>query len=39
MDSDVCNHLLNFNYSPNENFSVYHDNKKYVLELKERYER
>ena len=36
-DSAVCHHLLNCNYSPTfEDFSVLcHDNKKYLLELKE----
>ena len=36
-DSAVCHHLLNCNYSPtSEDFSVlYHENKKYFLELKE----
>ena len=37
-DSAVCHHLLNCNYIPTfEDFSVlYHKNKKYLLELKER---
>ena len=36
-DSAVCHHLLNWNYSPIfEDFSVLcHENKKYLLELKE----
>ena len=36
-DSAICHHLLNFNYSPTfEDFSVlFHENKKYFLELKE----
>ena len=36
-DSVVCHHLLNCNYSPTfEDFSVLcHENKKYLLELKE----
>ena len=36
-DSVVCHHLLNCNYSPTfEYFSVLsHENKKYLLELKE----
>ena len=36
-DSAVCNHLLNCNYLPTfEDFSVlFHENKKYLLELKE----
>ena len=36
-NSSVCRHFLNWNYSPTfENFSVLcHENKKYLLELKE----
>ena len=37
-DNDVCHHLLNLNYSPSsKNFDVLqcHQNKKYLLELKE----
>ena len=36
-DSDVCHHFLNYNYSPTfEDFSILcHENKKYLLELKE----
>ena len=36
-DSAVCHHLLNCTYSPTfEDFSVlYHETKKYLLELKE----
>ena len=36
-DSAVCYHLLNCNYSPTfEDFSfLRHENKKYLLELKE----
>ena len=37
-DSASCHHLLNLNYSPTfEDFSVLcHENKKYLLELKEK---
>ena len=36
-DSDICHHLLNCNYLPTfVDFSVlFHENKKFVLQLKE----
>ena len=37
-NSSICDHLLHCNYLPSfENFSVLgHENKKYLLEIKER---